>query len=93
LTDEAKDFIITKGFNPDYGARPLRRAVENYIEDPLSEEILRGTFKGKEVISVRVEGADDLQKLKFEAYSKEEAKATLAGAVAGAGAADEAKSS
>src|ERR1700710_2022439 len=43
LTDEAKDFVIVKGFNPDYGARPLRRAIENYIEDPLSEEILRGT--------------------------------------------------
>ena len=52
LTDEAKEFIIDKGYNPDYGARPLRRAIENMIEDPLSEEILRGTFKGKDAIKV-----------------------------------------
>ena len=48
LSDEAKDYLISKGFNPDYGARPLRRSIENYIEDPLcAEEILRGTFKGR----------------------------------------------
>ena len=50
LTDEAKDYLIDKGYNPDYGARPLRRAIENLIEDPLSEEILRGAFKGKDTI-------------------------------------------
>ena len=81
LTDEAKDFLISKGYNPDYGARPLRRAVENYIEDPLSEEILRGSFKGKELISVTVEGADDLQRLAFNATAKGEK--ALAGAGAG----------
>jgi ATP-dependent Clp protease ATP-binding subunit ClpC len=87
MTAEAKEFIIIKGFNPDYGARPLRRAVENYIEDPLSEEILRGTFKGKEVITVKVEGADETQRLQFDACSKDEAKALAgAGAPAGAGA-------
>ena len=56
LTDEAKEFLIDKGSNPDYGARPLRRAIENMIEDPLTEEILRGAFKGKDTITVRVEG-------------------------------------
>ena len=50
LSDEAKEFIIDKGYNPDYGARPLRRAIENMVEDPLAEEILRGSFKGKNVI-------------------------------------------
>ncbi len=48
LSDEAKDFLIIKGYNPDYGARPLRRAIENLIEDPLAEELLRGTFQGKD---------------------------------------------
>ncbi len=38
MTDEAKDFLILKGYNPDYGARPLRRAIENLIENPLAEE-------------------------------------------------------
>ena len=53
LTDEAKEFIIEKGYNPDYGARPLRRAVENMIEDPLSESILRGEFKGMDTLTVK----------------------------------------
>jgi len=47
LTGEAKEFLIKKGTNLDYGARPLRRALENYVEDPLSEELLQGTFQGK----------------------------------------------
>ena len=42
LDDTAKDFMIEKGYNPDFGARPLRRAIEHYLEDPMSEAILRG---------------------------------------------------
>jgi ATP-dependent Clp protease ATP-binding subunit ClpC len=52
LTDNAKEFIIKKGSNTDFGARPLRRAVENYIEDPLAEELLKGEFQGKDKIIV-----------------------------------------
>jgi ATP-dependent Clp protease ATP-binding subunit ClpC len=52
LTDAAKEFLIKKGSNTDFGARPLRRAVENYIEDPLSEELLKGEFQGKDTIVV-----------------------------------------
>ena len=55
LSDDAKDFIIDKGQEDDsldYGARPLRRSVERYIEDPLSEELLRGAFEGQNVIAV-----------------------------------------
>ena len=52
LTEEAKQFLIRKGSNLDYGARPLRRALENYIEDPLSEELLKGEFQGKSTILV-----------------------------------------
>jgi ATP-dependent Clp protease ATP-binding subunit ClpC len=52
LTDSAKEFIIKKGSNTDFGARPLRRAVENYVEDPLAEEILKGEFQGKDTIVV-----------------------------------------
>jgi ATP-dependent Clp protease ATP-binding subunit ClpC len=47
LTKEGLDFLMEKGTNLDMGARPLRRAVEKYIEDPLSEEILRGTIPPK----------------------------------------------
>jgi ATP-dependent Clp protease ATP-binding subunit ClpC len=64
LTEDAREFIIDKGYNPDYGARPLRRAVENMIEDPLSEEILRGTFKGYYTLSVKV-GDVEVKKLEF----------------------------
>jgi ATP-dependent Clp protease ATP-binding subunit ClpC len=54
LTDEAKEFIIKQGSNLDYGARPLRRAIEQRIEDPLAEELLRGAFEGKNTIVVDV---------------------------------------
>ncbi len=52
LTDDAKTFLIGKGSNLDMGARPLRRAIENYIEDPLAEELLKGEFNGKNKIVV-----------------------------------------
>jgi ATP-dependent Clp protease ATP-binding subunit ClpC len=52
LTEAAKEFLIKKGTDLDYGARPLRRAIENRIEDPLSEELLRGTFQGMDTIVV-----------------------------------------
>jgi len=52
LTDEAKQFLIDKGFDPEFGARPLRRAIESHVEDPLSEDILRGAFKGKNLVKV-----------------------------------------
>ena len=42
LDEKAKDFLVEKGYDPTYGARPMRRAVERYLEDPLAEEILRG---------------------------------------------------
>lgn len=53
LSQAAYDFLFKKGFDPAYGARPLRRAIQRHIEDPLSEEILRGKFKkGKVMIDV-----------------------------------------
>jgi ATP-dependent Clp protease ATP-binding subunit ClpC len=54
LTDQAKEFLIDKGYNPEFGARPLRRAIEHYIEDPLSEAMLRGEFKGTNLIKIDV---------------------------------------
>ena len=68
LTSDAKEFLIKKGTNLDYGARPLRRALENFVEDPLSEELLQGTFTGKNRINVDVHRDDDgkMRHLKFE---------------------------
>ncbi len=44
VTDVAKDLLANKGFDPDFGARPLRRAIQRFIENPLAEQILKGTF-------------------------------------------------
>jgi ATP-dependent Clp protease ATP-binding subunit ClpC len=61
LDDAAKAFLMDKGYNPDFGARPLRRAIEHYVEDPLSEAILRGEFEGKHLVKVtHTEGAEAL---------------------------------
>ena len=55
LEESAVEFLIDKGFDPEYGARPLRRAIERYLEDPLAEDLLRGRFSPDEIIDVRVE--------------------------------------
>ena len=52
VSDEAKELLIDKGYDLEFGARPLRRAIERYVEDPLSEDILRGEFKHKNLIKV-----------------------------------------
>ena len=66
LSDEAKAFIIKKGSNTDFGARPLRRAIENTIEDPLAEELLKGEFQGKDLIEVDVKEVGGKKQLVFE---------------------------
>jgi ATP-dependent Clp protease ATP-binding subunit ClpC len=48
----AKDFLIERGYNPEYGARPLRRSIGQYVEDPLSEMLLQGTFEAPATITV-----------------------------------------
>ena len=61
LDQAAKDFLIDKGYSPDYGARPLRRAIGSFIEDPLSEMLLSGDLHGMNTVHVgRVEGEDKL---------------------------------
>jgi ATP-dependent Clp protease ATP-binding subunit ClpC len=57
LNEEAKDFLVLKGYDSTYGARPMRRAVEQYVEDPMAEELLKGTFKqGSKVIANKGQG-------------------------------------
>jgi ATP-dependent Clp protease ATP-binding subunit ClpC len=62
LDESAKDLLVEKGFDPTYGARPMRRAVERYLEDPLAEEILKGTLQGTDPVKVTADNG----KLKFE---------------------------
>ncbi len=45
LDEKAKDYLVTKGFQPENGARPLRRAIEQYLEDPLAEKLLMNPGK------------------------------------------------
>jgi ATP-dependent Clp protease ATP-binding subunit ClpC len=73
LDEKAKDFLVEKGYDPQYGARPMRRAVERFLEDPLAEEILRGSLQPGEPILV----TSDKEKLLFNQ------KAAAEGAVAG----------
>lgn len=96
LSNDAREFIISKGEAEDgldYGARPLRRSVERFIEDPLSEELLRGTFEGKNVINVEVIEVGDQKQLKFNTEYVEEEVAESEGEPVAVGSGDEAPES
>ncbi len=80
MSDEAKEFLIDKGTSLEYGARPLRRAIEHHLEDPLSEDLLRGSFAGKDTITVKVHEVDGEKKLFFESTSTTPHELVAAGA-------------
>jgi len=70
ITEEAKDFIADKGYDSQFGARPLHRAIQKYLEDPLAEEILSMNVKSGDVL---IAGLDkENNKIKFEFGKKEE---------------------
>jgi ATP-dependent Clp protease ATP-binding subunit ClpC len=56
LDAKAKDFLVEKGYDPTYGARPMRRSVERYLEDPLAEELLKGSLREGDLVEVTAEG-------------------------------------
>jgi len=70
VTDEAKAFLAKEGYDPKFGARPLRRAVQKFLEDPLSEALLDGTIHRDEL--VRVDAGED--RLVFTPVPKEAMK-------------------
>ncbi len=72
LEESARDFIVEKGYDPDYGARPMRRAVERYLEDPLAEALLAGEVKEGDTVVASRKKKDD-KELSFS--SKANAKA------------------
>jgi len=86
LTDEAKEFIIKQGSDLDYGARPLRRAIEQRVEDPLAEELLRGAFEGKNTITIEAIKGDDgkIIRLEFKGEVRDQTEAAEPAATAGA---------
>src|SRR5262245_59835759 len=80
VTDEAKDFLIEKGSSLEFGARPLRRAIEHHLEDMLAEEILKGTFHNTDTITVKVAEEGGEKKLAFDTTrTGEPAPAVVAG--------------
>ncbi len=65
MTPEALDHLLNEGYNPDFGARPLKRAIERLVEDPLSEGLLRGEFKDAKEITIALKD----QRLCFEPHT------------------------
>jgi ATP-dependent Clp protease ATP-binding subunit ClpC len=65
LDASAHELLIEKGYDPSYGARPMRRAVERYLEDPIAEDILRGVIKSGDQVGVTRDG----DKLSFKVIS------------------------
>ena len=98
-TDEAKDLLAEKGYDPTFGARPLRRTIQNMVEDPLSDAVLRGEFDAGDTILLTVENGEIVIKVtevedeggnkggnkdESKDEEKETAEATAAGSESGA---------
>ncbi|RTZ66335.1 MAG: NDP-hexose 4-ketoreductase, partial [Verrucomicrobia bacterium] len=71
LDDAARDLLLEKGHDPTYGARPMRRAVEKYLEDPMAEEIIRGNLREGETIAISAKD-DQLVFTQKKAKAKDE---------------------
>jgi ATP-dependent Clp protease ATP-binding subunit ClpC len=71
VSDEAREFLIDKGTRLEHGAWPLHRAIEQFLEDPLAEELLRGRFAGKDTVTVRTEEVGGEKKLLLDAGNRE----------------------
>ncbi len=62
LTKHAREFLVNKGYDPAFGARPLKRALQKYLEDPIAEEILRNKFTDESIVNVKYnKKADELR--------------------------------
>ena len=59
LTEKAKEFIVDQGYDEKFGARPLKRAIQKYVEDPLAEEIIKSSFKDGEKVTMDLNKAKD----------------------------------
>ncbi len=86
ITPDAKEYLVELGTDEKFGARPLRRTISSRIEDPLSEDILRGKYAGKAVVRVGVKGEGDKREFVFEGLDAPtppgESKLAVAGAEA-----------
>ena len=74
LTDKAKDFLTEKGYDPAFGARPLNRAIQKYLEDAVAEEILKGELTEGDIIVADHQGKKDELKIKVKRKKQEVGK-------------------
>ena len=78
LSKKAKDFVAEKGYDPQFGARPLNRAIQKYLEDPIAEEILKGELAEGDILKVDFNTKDNKlvfsRKKKAKSNSSSEAK-------------------
>ncbi len=74
LTEKAKDFLAEKGYDPAYGARPLNRAIQKYLEDAVAEEILKGEVQPNDTILADYEGEGEVLKLSLKKKKMEKEK-------------------
>ena len=70
LTKKAKDYIADKGFDKDYGARPLKRAIQKYIEDALAEEIINSNLKEGDTITMDLDSKSNELTIKIKKQKK-----------------------
>ncbi|RTZ90559.1 MAG: NDP-hexose 4-ketoreductase [Bacillota bacterium] len=77
VTEEATEFLIEKGYNPDFGARPLRRSIQQHVEDTLAEKLLRGDFpEGSRIRMEVIEGEVHFQAVPTDSPKQEDAPTT-----------------
>ena len=74
LSDSAKDYIAEKGFDKQYGARPLKRAIQKYIEDALAEEIVNSKLKEGDIIFIDLDEKSEELTIKIEKAEEETPK-------------------
>jgi ATP-dependent Clp protease ATP-binding subunit ClpC len=75
LTEEAKNFIAEKGYDQQFGARPLHRAIQKYLEDPLAEEILNMSIKQGDTMVADLDKENSKIKFTLKAPTKEKSEA------------------
>ena len=75
LTEDAKNFIADKGYDQQFGARPLHRAIQKYLEDPLAEEILNMSIKPGDIMVADLDKENSKLQFSVKAPSKEKSKA------------------
>ena len=79
VTDSAREVLAKEGFDPVYGARPLRRAIQRMVEDPMAEELIRGNFDEGDTIEVGVDGENKLMFTRRRAEEEPEMEPAAAG--------------